>query len=140
MQQLLGDDLQDELLPISNSSSSSIPGGAADSQLAPPPDPDAEFLLDVGVSVGDEVHSAGNARDGHRVREAERPPPAYPLKLVFASRTHSQLAQVLREFARTAYAQRLTAVTLSSRLVRHSLTHSSGTRALCFSFNAFVYS
>ena len=112
MQELLGDELQDELLPISSAS----PG--SDSQLAsrlttpPSPEPGDEFLLDVG-SESPSSTSAGDARSSREDR-----PSAYPIKLVFASRTHSQLAQVLREFARTAYAQRLTAVTLSSRLVR----------------------
>ena len=111
MQELLGDELQDELLPISSIASAS-PGG--DSLLAShlPPEPGDEFLLDVG-SESPSSTSAGDARSSREDR-----PSAYPIKLVFASRTHSQLAQVLREFARTSYAQRLTAVTLSSRLVR----------------------
>jgi regulator of telomere elongation helicase 1 len=60
---------------------------------------------------------------GKGIMGQPEPPAVMPLRIVYTSRTHAQLAQVIREFKKTAYASSFTMAVLGSR--EHLCVHNT---------------
>ncbi|CUI12354.1 DEAD/DEAH box RNA helicase, putative [Bodo saltans] len=60
---------------------------------------------------------------GKGVMGQPEPPAVMPMRIVYTSRTHAQLAQVIREFKKTSYASTFTMAVLGSR--EHLCVHNS---------------